>query len=85
MILDAADALARKSVAEAALAEALDALNTALEELQRLGFELDEVAELLEVDAPELTGTGSVRRPTGRGVRPPNAATSAPEDASGEA
>ena len=63
MILDAADAVARRNAAELAVAEATDALNSALDELKRHGFEIDQVAELLEMSPADLTGTGNPRRP----------------------
>lgn len=69
LIVAAADALARRNAAESAVAEAMDALNASLEELQRHGFELTQVAELLDVDAAELTRTGSSRRVTGKSSR----------------
>ena len=71
MILDAADALARRNAAELALTEAAEALGATLDELQRHGFELQDVAELLQVDPSELTGTGPSRRLAGRASRPP--------------
>ena len=64
MILEAADAMARRNAAELAVTEAADALTMALDELQRLGFDLNQVAELLDVDAAELSGratTGAYR------------------------
>jgi hypothetical protein len=67
LFLDAADALARRSVAEAAFSEASTALAQAVEELQRHGFEINDIAQLLEVDATEL-GSAATRRPTNRGV-----------------
>ncbi len=70
LILDAAEALARRNTAELAVAEAVEALTAALDELQRHGFELNEVAGLLDVDPSELGGTGSLRRGTGRSLRP---------------
>lgn len=74
MIVAAADALARRNAAESAVAEAMDALNASLDELQRHGFELNQVAELLDVDPPELTRTGSSRRVIGKSSRADNAA-----------
>lgn len=74
MILAAADALARRNAAESAVAEAMEALNGTLEELQRHGFELNQVAELLDVDPSELNRTGSSRRVMGKSSRPDSAA-----------
>jgi hypothetical protein len=71
LILDAADALARRNAAELALTEAAEALGATLDELQRHGFELQDVAELLQVDPSELTGTGPSRRLAGRASRSP--------------
>jgi DNA repair ATPase RecN len=62
LILDAADALARRNAAEVALSEAAEALSATLDELQKHGFELQEVAELLQIDPSELSGTGPSRR-----------------------
>jgi hypothetical protein len=62
--------LARRNVAESAVTEASDALTTALDELQRLGFDLNQVAEILDVDAAELSGPGYNRRVSGRNTRP---------------
>jgi hypothetical protein len=62
-MLDAAEAMARRDAAEAAVADAMDSLSRALDELKRLGFDVDEVAELLEVSRADLTGTGSARHP----------------------
>lgn len=74
LILACADALARRNAAESAVTEASEALNTALEELQRHGFELNQVAELLDVDPSELNRTGSSRRAIGKSSRADNAA-----------
>ena len=62
LILDAADALARRNAADLALSEAAEALSATLDELQKHGFELQEVAELLQIDPSELSGTGPSRR-----------------------
>jgi DNA repair ATPase RecN len=77
LILAAADALAQRNVAEAAVTEAMEALTTALNELQRLGFEPNQVAELLDVDPAELVGTAYGRRVIGRTSRPGKAPDSA--------
>jgi hypothetical protein len=77
LIVQAAEALFRRSAAEAEAAAATDALMGALAELDRLGFSLAEVAQLLEVDPSELTGTGPARRPTGRSTRMVDGAKSA--------
>jgi hypothetical protein len=69
LILEAADSLARRNAAEVAVTEASEALTGTLEELQRLGFDLNQVAELLDVDPAELTGTGFSRRSLGRSSR----------------
>jgi hypothetical protein len=69
LILAAADALARRNAAESAVAEAMEVLNGTLEELQRHGFELNQVAELLDVDPSELNRTGSARRVMGKSSR----------------
>jgi hypothetical protein len=79
LILQAADALARRNTAEVAVAEAVEALTAALDELQRHGFEPNEIAELLEVDPSEITGAASSRR-TGRTSRPGSAPDSSPSD-----
>jgi hypothetical protein len=71
LILDAADAMARRNAAELALAEAAEALGATLDELQRHGFELQDVAELLQVDPSELSGTGTSRRLAARASRSP--------------
>ena len=70
MLIDAAEALPRRNTAELAVAEAVEALTAALDELQRHGFELNEIAGLLDVDPSELGGTVSLRRATGRSLRP---------------
>ena len=44
------------------MAEAAEGLMAALDELQSLGFEVSQVAELLDVDAAELSGSGTNRR-----------------------
>jgi hypothetical protein len=62
LILDATDALARRRAAETALAESVEALTDALAELQRYGFDLAEIAQLLDSSPTELTGTGGQRR-----------------------
>ena len=72
LILDVADALARRNAAEVALSEAQEVLTAALEELQRHGFQLTEIAQLLEVDPGDITGTGPSRRAIGRTTRPPS-------------
>jgi hypothetical protein len=69
LILEAAEALARRDAAETALSEASDALTGALEQLQRHGFELTEVAALLEVSPTELAGTPGSRRQSPRTSR----------------
>ncbi len=65
LLLEAADALARRNTAEAAVTEAVDALHMALAELQRHGFDLNEIAELLEVEPSDINASGSSRRPGG--------------------
>jgi hypothetical protein len=70
LILDAAEALARRNAAEMAMAEASEALTGALDELQRLGFEVSQVAELLDVESAELLGPGNSRRVASRTSRP---------------
>ena len=77
LILEAADALARRNAAELAVTEAADALTVALDELQRLGFDLNQVAELLDV---ELSGPGYNRRVFGRNARPGRVLESAQSD-----
>ena len=62
LVLDAAEALAKRNAAETTAAEAMDSLSGALDELKGLGFDLDEVAELLQASRAELTGTGAARR-----------------------
>jgi hypothetical protein len=76
LILDVAGALERRNTAELAVAEAVEALTAALDELQRHGFEAQQVAELLGIDASELTGSGSLRRGSVRNSRPDRAASS---------
>ena len=80
LILEAADALARRNAAELAVTEAADALTTALDELQRLGFDLNQVAELLDVDASELSGPSYNRRVSGRNARSGRVPESAQSD-----
>jgi hypothetical protein len=80
LILEAADALARRNTAEAAVTAAAEALTAALDELQRHGFELNEIAELLEVDPLEITGGGPSRRPGARSSRPGTAPEPGPLD-----
>ncbi len=70
LILEAAEALVRRNAAEMAMAEASEALAGALDELQRLGFEVSQVAELLDVEPAELLGPGNSRRVAGRTSRP---------------
>ncbi|HTT91888.1 MAG TPA: hypothetical protein VMF65_20205 [Acidimicrobiales bacterium] len=69
MILDVAGALERRNAAELAVADAVEALTTSLDELQRHGFEAQQVAELLGIDPSELAGTGSLRRASVRNIR----------------
>jgi DNA repair ATPase RecN len=78
LILDVASALARRSAAESALSEAIEALTAALDELQRHGFELNQIAETLQIDASEITGISSSRRSTVRSPRPDNPLDSSP-------
>ena len=82
LILEAAESLARREAAERAVGEAAESLTSALDELQRLGFELSEVATLLEITPAELAGTGSSRRQTARTSQPnqPNESASTDED-----
>ena len=49
----------------------------ALDELQGLGFEVSQVAELLDVDAGELAGSGSNRHVVSRTSRPGKASDAA--------
>lgn len=69
LILEAAEALARRDAAEAVVADATDALNRALEELERLGFDADDLAQLLGTDASELISTSPTRRSSSRRSR----------------
>jgi hypothetical protein len=69
LIIEAADALARRRIAEDAVSDATDALVGALAQLEQLGFALADIAELLEVEPSELTAGGSSRRSGGRSVR----------------
>jgi hypothetical protein len=69
LIVEAADALARRSTAESEVAAAMEVLTGALTELEHLGFALPEVAQLLEVDPSILAGTGPARRSSARGSR----------------
>ena len=80
LLLEAADALAHRHAAEAAVAAAVDALNATLDELQRHGFDLIEIAELLEVDPSEISASGSSRRVGGRGLRPGNVPEATPAE-----
>jgi hypothetical protein len=77
LILEAAEALARRNAAELAAAEAAEGLMAALDELQSLGFEVNQVAELLDVDPAELAGSGSNRRVVSRTARPGKASDAA--------
>jgi hypothetical protein len=69
LILEAAEALARRDAAEVVVADAIDALNRALEDLERLGFDADDVAQLLGTDASDLASTSSARRSSSRRPR----------------
>lgn len=70
LVLEAGDALARRAAAEAASAEASRALNEALDELQQLGFTLDDIATVLDVEVTSIGGVASSsRRPTSRSRR----------------
>ncbi len=51
------------------VADATDALNRALEELERLGFDADDLAQLLGTDASELISTSPTRRSSSRRSR----------------
>jgi hypothetical protein len=70
LILEAAEALARRDAAEAVVADAVDALNRTLEELERLGFDIHDVAQLLGIDPMQITSSGPTRRPGSRRTRP---------------
>ena len=72
MILEAGNALALRTEAEAAVSQANDALRVALSELEQLGFREADVAALLETDPSELNAMGSSRRPSGRSSRVTN-------------
>jgi hypothetical protein len=72
LILEAGNALARRTEAEAAASRANDALRAALSELEQLGFRDSDVAALLEIDPSELDGMGSPRRSSGRSSRVTN-------------
>ena len=78
LLVEATEALARRDAAETALSEAIDALTGALEELQRHGFDLAEIANLLEVTPTELTTPATPRRPSGRAVRPDRTGEASP-------
>jgi hypothetical protein len=80
LILQAADALARRNAAEVAVAEAVEALTAALDELQRHGFEPNEIAKLLDVDPSEIGGAASSRRSGGRTSRPGSASDPSQSD-----
>jgi hypothetical protein len=69
LILEAAEALARRDAAESLAADATEVLNRALEELERLGFAINDVAQLLGISASEFTPVGGARRPTSRRPR----------------
>jgi hypothetical protein len=70
LVLEAGDALARRVAAESAAAAATQALNGALDELQQLGFSLDDIAAVLEVDVTAIGGVAPpARRPSGRSQR----------------
>jgi hypothetical protein len=69
LIIEAADALARRRTAEDAVADATDALIGSLAQLEQLGFAVADVAVLLEVEPSELTAGGSSRRSVGRATR----------------
>jgi hypothetical protein len=75
LVLEAGDALARREAAEAATAEASQALHEALDELQQLGFTLDDIATVLEVD---VTTIGGVAPPSRRA--PARTRRSVPDD-----
>jgi hypothetical protein len=72
LILEAGNALALRTEAEAAVSRANDALRVALSELEQLGFRDVDVAELLEIDPSELNGMTSPRRSSGRSSRVTN-------------
>jgi DNA repair ATPase RecN len=80
LLLEAADALARRNSAEALVAEAVESLNAALDELQRHGFDINDIAELLEIDPSEINAGGSSRRVGGRTSRPGNAPEATPSE-----
>ena len=61
LIVAAADALARRSGALTEIAAADSALETALGELEAMGFRVDEVADILDIDATDLGPTGAGR------------------------
>lgn len=79
MILEAGNALTRRTEAEAAVSQANDALKAALLELEQLGFRDVDVAALLEIDPSELNGTGLPRRSPGRSSRVTNDNGGTPE------
>lgn len=78
LILDVASALARRSAAESALAEAVEELTAALDELQRHGFELNQIALVLQIDPAEISGISSSRRGAVRSIRSDNPLDSGP-------
>ena len=78
LILDVASALARRSAAESALAEAVEALTAALDELQRHGFELNQIARFYRSTQSEISGISSSRRGAVRSIRPDNPLDSGP-------
>jgi hypothetical protein len=78
LILEAGNALARRTEAEAAVSQANDALRAALSELEQLGFRDADVAALLEIELSELDGMGTPRRSSGRSSRVTNDTGGAP-------
>jgi hypothetical protein len=69
LIVQTADALSRRSAAESEVAAATEVLSGVLAELESLGFSVAEVAQLLQVDPSEISGTGFTRRSPSRSAR----------------
>jgi hypothetical protein len=78
LILEAGNAFAHRTEAEAAVLQANDALRAALSELEQLGFGDADVAALLEIDPSELNEMGTPRRSAGRSSRVTNDTGGAP-------
>jgi hypothetical protein len=78
LILEAGNALARRTEAETEASRANDALRAALLELEQLGFRDADVAALLEIDPSELNAMGSPKRSAGRSSRVTNDTGEAP-------